>query len=377
MTAEGKKVGVAIIGSGYWGINYVRVFNELPNARVAAVCDARQERLDEVQRRFPGLTVSPDLDEVLQMPDVEAAVICTGATSHYAVASRCLEAGKHLLVEKPMATTVPDSLKLIGLAEKQGVILMVGHTFLYNPGVRKVKEYIAEDKMGRVYYLYSRRTNLGPIRYDVNSIWDLAPHDISIFNYLMESTPLWVSAVGSNILNNTREDVGFVTLGYPDNVLGNIHVSWADPNKVRELVVVGSKQRVVFDDLNALERVKIYQKGVTPSATKEASSFGEFQFLIRDGDILSPRVEISEPLKNQCKHFLECIATGDRPLTDGWDGLRVVQVLQAIDRSVAQNGAPVFIDHESLRISYEITASRNGHHSLPHQSHPVKVNGHA
>ncbi len=372
MTAEAKKIGVAIIGSGYWGINYVRVFNELPNARVAAVCDARQERLDEVQRRFPGLTVSPDLDEVLQMPEVDAAVICTGATSHYAVASRCLEAGKHLLVEKPMATTVPDSLKLIGLAEKQGVILMVGHTFLYNPGVRKVKEYIAEDKMGRIYYLYSRRTNLGPIRYDVNSIWDLAPHDISIFNYLMDSTPLWVSAVGSNILANSREDVGFVTLGYPGNVLGNIHVSWADPNKVRELVVVGSNQRVVFDDLNALERVKIYQKGVTPSADKEASSFGEFQFLIRDGDILSPRVEISEPLKNQCNHFLECITTGSQPLTDGWNGLEVVQVLQAIDRSVAQNGAPVFIDHESLRISYDIQASSNGHHT-----HPVKVNGHA
>lgn len=338
-----KQLGVAVLGCGYWGVNYVRVFNELPGARVVAICDQRMARLEEIGKRFPGAALATDLDQVLQMEEVDAVVICTGATTHFDVANRCIASGKHVLVEKPLTTNVEHAEALIEQAKAEGVTLMVGHTFLYNAGVQTVKDYLGRADMGPIYYLYSCRTNLGPIRQDVNALWDLAPHDVSIFNYLLDSAPLWVSAVGANVLKNAREDVGFVSLGYRDNIIGNIHVSWADPNKERELVVVGSNKRIVFNDLDVMERVKIYEKGVVPVAS-EATNFGEFQFLMRDGDIISPRVEGSEPLKNQCKHFVECLAQGKRPRTDGQAGLNVVRVMTAIERSMAQHGAPVWLD---------------------------------
>ncbi|MCB0214358.1 MAG: gfo/Idh/MocA family oxidoreductase, partial [Anaerolineae bacterium] len=200
--------------------------------------------------------------------------------------------------------------------------------------------------LGQIYYLYARRTNLGPIRRDVNALWDLAPHDISIFNYLLDSVPEWVSAVGVKALGNCREDVGFISLGYPNGVVGHIHVSWADPNKVREVVVVGSDRRIVFDDLNALERVKIFEKGIT-STSGEATSFGEFQFMIRDGDIISPRVEVNEPLKTQCIHFLECVAHNFIPFTSGQAGKEVVQVMEAIDLSLQYHGVPISVGSQN------------------------------
>ncbi|MFN8486569.1 MAG: Gfo/Idh/MocA family oxidoreductase [Caldilineaceae bacterium] len=342
-----NRLGIAVLGCGYWGVNYVRVFNEMPNAEVVAICDQRRARLEEIGNRFPGAHLATELDEVLQMEDVDAVVICTGATTHFEVATRCLAAGKHILVEKPLTTTVEHAEALIEQAKAQQVLLMVGHTFLYNPGVQLVKEYLGRSDMGQVYYLYSCRTNLGPIRQDVNALWDLAPHDVSIFNYFLGSAPLWVSAVGANVLKNQREDVGFVSLGYRNNIIGNIHVSWADPNKVRELVVVGSNRRIVFNDLNMMERVKIYEKGVTP-VEPEATNFGEFQFHMRDGDILSPRVEGSEPLKNQCKHFIECVTQHKLPRTDGQAGLDVVRVMAAIERSMAQRGAPIWLDNDVI-----------------------------
>lgn len=274
------------------------------------------------------------------MDGVDAVVVCTAATSHYDLARSCLAAGKNVLIEKPITTTVSEAEELIALAKSERLTLMVGHTFLYNAGVRKVRELLDQTEVGHVYYLYSQRTNLGPIRQDVNALWDLAPHDISIFNYWMGASPEWVSAVGVKVLGNCREDVGFVSLGYPDGVVGHIHVSWADPNKVREAVVVGSDKRIVFNDLNTMERVRVYEKGVTPAAA-EASSYGEYHFLMRDGDIISPRVEVSEPLKAQCRHFLECIAQAVLPFTDGKAGLEVVRVMTAIDRSIQNKGAPV------------------------------------
>lgn len=339
-----EQMGVAILGCGYWGINYVRVFSELPETMVAVVCDARPERLAEVQRRFPGTPVTTEIDDALQRDDVTAVVVCTESTTHYDVTSRALRAGKHVLVEKPMTTVVEDGRKLIDLAEAQGVTLMVGHTFIYNTGIMKVKEYIAEHKVGQVYYLYARRTNLGPIRYDVNALWDLATHDISIFNYLLDEKPAWVSAVGSNILHNSREDVGFVAVGYPSGIIGHIHASWADPNKVREVVVVGNNMRILFDDVSSVERVRVFEKGVTPLGD-EATNFAEYHLDIRDGDIISPKIPIAEPLKNQCLHFYDCIVNGKHPDTDGADGLAVVQTLTAIDRSMALRGAPVEIEY--------------------------------
>lgn len=335
-----NQLGVAILGCGYWGINYVRVFNELPQTQVVAVCDRRQDRLQEVHQRFPGIEVTSTFKELLRRDDIEAIILCTPATTHYAVARSCLAAGKHVLVEKPITTKSTEAQELISLAEAQGVTLMVGHTFLYNMGIRRVKDFIDQDTTGRVYYLYSQRTNLGPIRQDVNAIWDLAPHDVSIFNYLLDSTPTWISATGSKVLRNCREDVGFISLGYENGVVGHIHVSWANPNKVRKVVVVGSNRRIVFDDLNNLEQVRIFEKGIVHAAA-EAPSYGEYHFLIRDGDIISPRIEVSEPLKNQCAHFIECVTQNLQPLTCGRTGLEVVWVMEAIDRSIELRGAPV------------------------------------
>lgn len=337
------EIGIAIIGAGYWGVNYVRMFSELAQSRVVVVCDQRTDRLEEIAKRFPGVDLTTDLGDALRREEVRAAVVSTPATTHHEVAHRILTAGKHLLIEKPLTTVSRDAEELIALAEAEGLVLMVGHTFIHNGGIQKLKSYLQQGEVGRPYYLYARRTNMGPIRWDVNALWDLAPHDIAIFNYLLDSAPEWVSAVGARVLNNSREDVGFVSLGYPEGILGHIHVSWADPNKVREVVVVGSDRRVVFDDLNALERVRVFEKGVR-SEPAEPSSFGEYQISMRDGDIISPRIEVSEPLKNQCTHFLECVARRARPITSGWEGLEVVRVMEAIDRSIELNGAPVRVE---------------------------------
>ncbi len=335
-----KEIGVAIIGCGYWGINYVRVFSELPNARVVVACDQRAERLHEVGQRFPGVVLTTHAEEAVKMKNVDAVVVCTTATTHFDIARRSILAEKPTLIEKPLTRTAAESEELVHLAELHGVLIMVGHTFIYNPAIERVKEYTQSDQLGQMYYLYARRTNLGPIRQDVNALWDLAPHDISIFNYWLDTKPDWVSAVGARVLGNGREDVGFVALGYPNGVVGHIHVSWADPNKVRELVVVGSKQRIVFDDINIQERVRVFEKGVTPIQT-DSSNYGEFQLLMRDGDIISPRIAVSEPLKNECIHFLEAIEQGKQPKSGGKEGWEVVQVMEAIDRSVELHGAPV------------------------------------
>ena len=333
------RIGIAIVGCGYWGMNYVRVFSELPQATVIAAVDLREDRLQMVERRFAAVSTFQEYKEVLDNPNVTGVVVSTPASMHHPIVRDSLLSGKHVLVEKPMTTHVRQAEELVCLADGSEAVLMVGHTFLYNPGIMKMKACMDEEDFGRVYYLHGLRTNLGPIREDVNAIWDLAPHDVSIFNYLLDSTPTWVSAVGATVLGNGREDVGFVTLYYPNGVLANIHVSWANPNKVRQVTVVGSNKRICFDDLNSVERIRIYDKGVA-SQPAESNSFGEFRLLVRDGDIVSPRVEATEPLKNQCSHFLECIQTGTQPATDARNGLEVVKVMVAIQESMAKNGEP-------------------------------------
>src|SRR5207253_2635751 len=230
------------------------------------------------------------------------------------------------------------------LAESKSAVLMVGHTFVFNAGIQKVKEYV-QMSSGRVYYLYARRTNLGPIRHDVNALWDLAPHDIAIFNYLLDSVPEWVSAVGGKVLRNCRDDVGFISLGYPGNIIGHVHVSWADPDKAREVVIVTSDRRIAFNDLNGLEQVRLFEKGVSTVA-EEPLNYGEFRFEIRDGDIISPRIKPTEPLKNQCRHFLECVRRGKRPISSGIEGCDVVRVLEAVNRSIEYNGQKVEVEKD-------------------------------
>jgi predicted dehydrogenase len=341
-----EPIQVAIVGYGYWGRNYARVLGELDGADVAAICDERLGALDDAVRKLGDVVMTTTLDDILAAASVDAVVVCTPASSHYGVARRCLEAGKHILVEKPLTTSSQHAMELAELAEERGRVLLVGHTFLYNQGVMKLKECIASSEVGQMYYMYARRTNLGPIRMDVNALWDLAPHDVAIFNHLIGSRPIWVSAVGARLLRNHLEDVGFVTLAYPRNVLGHIHVSWSDPNKVRELVVVGSQERVVFNDLDPIEQVRIYEKGIEAiaDAGDQDMGFGEQRLLVRDGDIRSPRLAPEEPLKRECVHFLECIESGAEPLSGAQDGLDVICVMEAIDTSLARHGAPVPVE---------------------------------
>lgn len=340
-----QPIGIGIVGCGYWGINYVRVLNELPEARVIAVCDQRRERLSEIARRTPGIQLTTDLDDLLKNDRISAIVVCTEASSHFGIASQCLMAGKNVLIEKPITTVVADAVELGQLAEERSLTLMVGHTFIYNGGISAIDSYL-KNRSDRIYYLHASRTNLGPIRRDVNAIWDLATHDIAIFNHLLEGTPQWVSAVGGKVLGNCREDVGFICLGYDDGVLGHIHVSWADPNKCREIVVVCSERRLVFNDLDAVEPVRIYEKGIS-AVTGEPQSFGEYQLKIREGSIISPSIQPSEPLKNQCWHFLECIHTGLKPKSGVEEAIGVLLTLEAIERSMHLHGTTVKVEkHE-------------------------------
>ncbi len=338
--AEDQPVGVALVGFGYWGPNYARVLNELPGVELKVVCDESADRLAQARQRYPHVTTLRQYQEVLDRKDIQALVIATPASTHQGLVTDALLSGRHVLVEKPMALNIEGSEALCQLAEKAGRVLMVGYTFLYNAGIRKMKECMASDQFGQVYYLHATRTNLGPIRQDVNAVWDLAPHDVAIFNYLLGQSPRWASAVGSHALRTSRDDIAFVTLGYDNDVVGNIHVSWADPNKVREVVAVGSRRRVVFNDLNDMERVRYFERGVSvPEAI--ADSYGEFKLLVRDGDIISPKIETSEPLKNQCAAFVQAMKSGHRPLADGRFGREVVRTMIAIDRSMQRQGAGV------------------------------------
>jgi predicted dehydrogenase len=339
-------MNVAVVGCGYWGGNYIRILSELADVNRVLACDERPQRLEEMRRRLPSVETAADLTDVLSDPEIHAVVVCTPASTHFEVVSACLEAGKHVLVEKPITTTAEDAAELEELAERTCKVLMVGHTFLYNPAIQRIRSFLEGGRVGRIYYLYSSRTNLGPIRMDVNALWDLAPHDVSVFNYLLGDVPEWVSAVGVRALGNLREDVGFISLGYSSGIVGHIHVSWADPNKVREMVVVGSTGRIAFNDLDSLEPVRVFEKSVQCLQLSEDSS--EFPFLMRDGDIVSPKIELSEPLKNQVRHFIQCVQTGAPVLSGARSGTDVVRVMAAASRSLERNGAPVSVNSTRL-----------------------------
>ena len=336
----GRPLRLALVGFGYWGPNYARVLNDLPGVELTVVCDRSAERLAHVRARYPSMATSDDIASVLSNGSVDAVVIATPASTHRALVQAALESGHHVLVEKPMALDVAGCDALCALAASSGRVLMVGYTFLYNAGVRKMKECMASEQFGQVYYLHATRTNLGPIRHDVDAVWDLAPHDIAIFNYLLDDQPLWASAIGTRVLKTSRDDIAFATLGYQHGVVGNIHVSWSDPNKVREVVAVGSRRRVVFNDLNDGERVRYFERGVA-AGDAIAETYGEFKLLVRDGDIVSPKIEPSEPLKNQCLEFVDAICSGRVPVASATFASGVVRALTAIEASMRMRGAAI------------------------------------
>lgn len=348
-------VNIALVGLGYWGPNLARNLAAVPEAQLHTLCDLRADRLAAFRRHYPEARLTADYSAILQDRAIDGVVIATPVHTHFAFAKRALQAGKHVMVEKPLAQTSAQCRELIALAERQGLTLMAGHVFLYNPAVRKVKEYIDAGLLGQIYYVYSQRLNLGIIRQDVNALWNFGPHDISILNYWLGAAPLQVVARGYSYIQPGIEDVVFLTLDYPGGVGANVHISWLDPHKIRRMTIVGSDKMVVYDDVNAEARIIIYDKGVTrkPHAVGGANpeghslgryeTFGEFQLLVRAGDVLIPQLDFTEPLKVECQHFIDCIRTGQPPLSDGYDGLRVVQVLEAAQAALALDAPHTYV----------------------------------
>jgi predicted dehydrogenase len=334
-------IGVGLVGCGRWGLNYLRAFSELDGCRVVAACDVSPDRLREAERRAPGLRTSPDLQALVTAPDIDAVIVATDATRHYEVARAALEAGKHCLVEKPMTTDIEHARQLRDLASREKRLLMVGHVFRYNPGINHLQKVIGSGTLGQLEYLTFTRTNLGPIRTDVNVVWDLMTHDVSILLHFLNRRPSWVSAQGASFLASRCEDVAFATLGFEGGVIANIRASWLDPRKVREITVVGSAKMAFFNDLETQEPVRIFDKGAMREPSYE--TFGEFKLVTRSGEVISPAIPATEPLKNQCQHFLQSVTTHRPVLSDGSDGLRVVEVVVAINQSIAQRGVPVML----------------------------------
>lgn len=334
-------VRLGIIGCGYWGPNLIRDFSESDKAKVATCADLSEARLAAIRRRYPEVKVTTNSDDIMKDPSIDAVVLATPANTHYKLAKEALGAGKHVFVEKPLTFDPAEAEDLVAIADKAKRVLMVGHTFEFNPAVEKMKEYIQKKELGEVYYLTSRRLNLGKIREDINVMWNLAPHDVSIFIYLLEKMPTEVRAWGASFLQKGIEDMVIATLTFPGNIVATIQASWLDPLKVRDMVVVGSKKMVVYDDVDNEGKIKVYDKGADRLVAP--GEFGEFQIKLRAGDVLIPKLPMYEPLKKECEHFLDCVMNNRTPLTDGRNGLRVVKVLAAAQESLKNDGKSVRI----------------------------------
>ncbi|RMG52075.1 MAG: gfo/Idh/MocA family oxidoreductase [Acidobacteria bacterium] len=342
MSSSPEKIRIGVIGCGHWGPNHIRNFTHLPDAEVVAVADLNPERLTIIQQQYHHLALYEDHRALLARDDLDAVVISTPTRTHYAIAREALLADKHVLCEKPLCHSVEEGDELIALAEQRRRILMVGHVFLFNNGILKLKDLITSGEIGRLYYITAKRTNLGPIRQDVNSVYDLASHDISILNFLLDALPERVSAVGRAFLQDGLEDVAFISLHYPNDVLANIHVSWLDPKKIRQITIVGDKKMVTWDDLSRIGPVQIYDNRII--SHPYYSDFGEFQLLTREGNVTIPHVHMEEPLKLQSQYFLTCIRTGHIRLCTAHQGVDVVRVIRAVEESLEHQGKPIEVD---------------------------------
>lgn len=326
---ENLKVGV--IGSGYWGPNLIRNFVELPGSDVVAVADFDQNRLASIKSRYPGIETTTRYQDFFEM-DVDAVAVATPPETHYAIARDCLEHGKHVLVEKPLTLKSRDARELVGLANQRGLTLMVGHTFEYNAAVREIKRMVDSGELGEIYYVDAVRVNLGLFQTNSNVLWDLAPHDVSILRYILGMDPIAVRASGTDCIMKGKHDLAYVYLQFPNNVVAHLHISWLDPRKVRRITIVGSQKMVVYDDIEPLEKIKIYDKGV--DKLPYTNSFGDFQLSYRYGDVVAPHIRFTEPLRLECQDFVDACRNGTEPVASGWDGMKVVEVLEVAERAL-------------------------------------------
>jgi predicted dehydrogenase len=336
-----RDISIGIVGAGYWGPNLIRSFSEIQGCEVRYVCDMRQDLLAKLSNRFRQIKITPRYEDLLRDQDLDGIVIATPAATHAELAMQAVSAGKHVLVEKPLAHDVDAGEKLVRLADEQKRILMVGHTFEYNPAVRKLRGIIHEPSFGDVVYLYSRRVNLGVLRQDVNALWNLAPHDVSIILYLFEESPQYVSAQGLAHIRKGIEDVAFMYLEFPSGRIAHVHVSWLDPSKMRTMTVIGSRRMVIYDDVDPEARLKIYDRGFEVEPVMSGIDHADpssYVYRVRSGDMIAPYIEWKEPLMIECRHFVEVIRQGGVPLTDGHNGLRVVRILAAATTSMRENG---------------------------------------
>lgn len=339
--SQDRPINIAQVGIGYWGKNLLRNFAGLPNVNVVAACDQQADVVNRVADQYPGISTTSRFQDLLNNDTVEAIVVATETPHHFEMAQAALQAGKHVFVEKPMAQTVEEAERLVELAEANDRRLMVGHLLLYHPAFRYVEALIQRGALGDVYYLYSMRVNLGIVRQRENALESLAPHDLSVALAFLDKQPVAVSAQGQAYLQPGIEDVVFATVFFEDGALAHLHTSWLDPHKVRKVTVVGSRKMAVLDDVASTEKVRLYDKGIEiqPGEARYAN-YAE-AMSIRTGNIEIPRIEMQEPLRLECQHFIDCIRTGHTPRSDGRNGLAVVRLLTAAQQSLRQNGTAV------------------------------------
>ena len=330
---------IAVIGCGYWGPNLVRNFTQLNKVDELYCCDLDPKRLERVKTLFPSVKETQDYKELLKMPDLDGVVIATPVFSHYPLAKEFLEQGKHVMVEKPLTHSLDSCLNLIKLAEEKNRILMVGHTFEYTAAVNKIKEIVESGELGKILYVRTTRVNLGLFQKDINVVWDLAPHDISIILYVLGEFPVSVNCQGKGHFKSEMEDVATTTLNFNNGLIAFINNSWLDPKKIRKTTIVGTRKMLVYDDLESQEKIKIYDKGL--EIPPYYDTFAEFHFSYRSGDMYCPRIDEYEPLRKQCDTFLECIKKGTKPRSDGNNGLRVVTILEGASKSLKLAGRQV------------------------------------
>jgi len=339
-----KQIKVGVVGCGYWGPNLVRNFRSLPDCHLKAMCDISEERLKHLSALYPDVKGQTSYEHMLNGVGVDAVVVATSVKLHFPMAKAALLAGKHTMIEKPMASSSEQCAELVEIARKKGLVLMVGHTFLYSPAVRKIKEIIARGDLGDIRYICARRLNLGLFQKDINVAWDLAPHDISIVLHLLEESPCSVNCRGSAHVTPGIEDVTSMSLTFPNDRSAIIHSSWLDPRKVREMTIVGSRRMIVYDDVAQQEKIRIFDARV--ERPPHYDTFAEFHYAYHYGDTYAPYVKQEEPLKTECQHFLECIREGKEPLTHGGQGLELVRILEASTESLRRGGGAVSLRPE-------------------------------